>query len=197
MLRCPLSAPNPRRLHLARQLAGIRHASPIAPLPVGLWAGRGAGSLSLAGTCPHAADGPQTLRSGGRWLLSKCFPPSPAACYVLNRRTAGPVMPHGGTPPTGHGPFGCPQPVWRAEGRLTISLIAQQFAHSGCSSPTRSQARHKNQTACEFCVAIRIIALVRLVACDGHPHVSPFSMRSQSLLVKNRRFFKTRAVSAR
>ena len=103
-------------------------------------------------------------------------------------------VPHGGRPPTGHGPFGFPQTVWRAEGRLTISLNAQQFAHGGCSSPTRSQARHKNQTACEFCVAIRIIALVRLVACDGHPDVAPSSMRSWSLLVKNRHFFRIRAV---
>ena len=86
------------------------------------------------GLSSYAAAGDGSFPSASR--------SSPAACYVLIRRTAGLVMPHGGTPPTGHGPFGCPQPGWRAEGRLTISLGAQQFAHSGCSSPTRSQARH-------------------------------------------------------
>ena len=112
----PANAAYPRRLHLPRQLAGIRHASPSASLPVGLWAGRGAGSLSLAGTCPHAADGPQQLRATmSPAPFQNASRRSPSSPYVLKRRTAGLDMPHGGTPPTGHGPFGCPQPVWRAK----------------------------------------------------------------------------------
>ena len=86
----PANAAYPRRLHLPRQLAGIRHASPIAPLPCGLWAGRGGEARYRSpGKCPHAADGPQTLRSGGRWLLSKCFPPSPAAAMCSNAARLG------------------------------------------------------------------------------------------------------------
>ena len=61
MLRCPLPAPNPRRLHLPRQLAGIPHASPGAPALGSWW--RGGGSLCSRGACPHAADGPQQLRA--------------------------------------------------------------------------------------------------------------------------------------
>ena len=187
LLPSSLASPAPTGRHSARQ--------PHRSAAYGLWAGRGAGSLSLARTCPHSADGPQTLRATMTPApFQSASRRSPSSPYVLKRRTAGLDMPHGGTPPTGHGPFGCPQPVWRAKSRLTISLITQQFAHSGCSSPTRSQARHKSRTACEFCVAIRIIALVRLVACDGHPDVAPSSMRSWSLLVKNRHFFRIRAV---
>ena len=83
LLPSSLASPAPTGRHSARQ--------PHRSAAFGLWAGRGDGSLSLARTCPHSADGPQTLRSGGRWLPSKCFPPSPAACYVLKRRTAGPL----------------------------------------------------------------------------------------------------------
>ena len=109
--------------------------------------------------------------------------------------------------------------------------------HSGCSSPTRSQARHKNQTACGFYSAVgTIVPFVARTAgqhgctingpADGHysgrfddwpfstlaksghysghfvcfhdrPEDSPSSMRSRSLLVKNRPFFKTLAAFAR
>ena len=114
MLRCPLPAPNPRRLHLPRQLAGIPHASPGAPALGSWWRGGGlavlAGSMSSRGGRASAATGDNA--AGSFPSTSRRSPSSP---YVLKRRTAGLIMPHGGTPPTGHGPFGFPQPLWRAK----------------------------------------------------------------------------------
>ena len=99
----------------------------------------------------------------------------------------------------GTSPFGCPQPVWRAESRLTISLHAQQFAHSGCSSPTRSQARHKTSPCVPFasviCTFVRVLS--RSAWLEGrlstrfailHAFTVAFSEKSS--------FFKTRAASA-
>jgi hypothetical protein len=78
----------PRRLQAPRQLAGIRHASPSAPLPSDFGRVGGQARCRSPGRCPHAADGPQQLRSGGRWLLSKCFP-------LIARRLLCAHVPHG------------------------------------------------------------------------------------------------------
>ena len=104
--------------------------------------GGGQARCRSPGQCPHAADGPQTLRSGGRWLLSKCFP-------LIARRLLCAQAPHGWASyaswrhaTNGARPLWIPADSVARRSRLTISLIAQQFAHGGRSSPTRSQARH-------------------------------------------------------
>ena len=133
----------PRRLQAPRQLAGIRHASPSAAL---VWSlGGSGGRLAVArGQCPHAADGPQTLRATMTPApFQSASRRSPSSPYVLKRRTAGLIMPHGGTPPTGHGPFGCPpQCGAQKQARRFLPKGYSTTRRSGCSSPTRSQARH-------------------------------------------------------
>ena len=113
MLRCPLPSPTLGDCIFRANSPASR--TPAPALRLGQLVA-GGGSLSLAGTCPHAADGPQQLRATMTPApFQNASRRSPSSPYVLKRRTAGLVMPHGGTPPTGHGPFGCPQPVWRAE----------------------------------------------------------------------------------
>ena len=108
----PAIAAYPRRLQLARQLAGIRHASPSAPLPSDFGRVGGEARCRSPGKCPQAADGPQTLRSGGRWLPSKCFPLIARRRYVLKRRTAEPLCLMAAGHQRDMAPFGFP-PRWR------------------------------------------------------------------------------------
>ena len=79
----PAIAAYPRRLHLPRQLAGIRHASPIAPLPSDFGRVGGGGSLSLAREMSsrggRASDATQRRAMAPFQVLPAIAPP-PAMC---------------------------------------------------------------------------------------------------------------------
>ena len=155
MLRLPATVAYPRRLHLPRQLAGIPHASPGAPP----WAVCGGGGLAVARGDMSSRGGRASDATQRRALAPFQVLPAIARRLLCAHAPHGwASVPHGGRPSTGHGPIGCPKCCGaQKQARHFMPTGYSTTRRSGCSSPPRSQARHKIQAACGFYSAVGTI----------------------------------------
>ena len=153
----------PRRSQPPRQLAGIRHANPFTPLPSDF--GRVGGEGRLANARPdmssrggRASDATQRRAMAPFQVLPAHRPP-PAMCSRAARLGWLCLM---AARHQRDQSLWIPATCVARKSRLTISLNAQQFAHCGCSSPTRSQARHGNSPCVPFasviCTFVRVFS---------------------------------------
>ena len=175
---CPLPAPNPRRLHLPRQLAGhpARQPQPLHWFSrVAGWGARYArGDMSSRGGRASAATG-----DNGTGSFPKCFPPVAIVALCAHAPHGWAIVPHGGRPPMGHGPFGCPQIVWRAISKLVVSC--RQVIQRLAIVAARHQLTAKRVTGSDWF--------------HGCSYVASASMRSGLPLVKNRQISKPSQLS--
>ena len=112
LLRCRLSPPTLGGCSLRANSPAFVTPAPALRCLRTLVGSGGEARCRSPGKCPQAADGPQTLRSGGRWLPSKCFPLIARRRYVLKRRTAEPLCLMAAGHQRDMAPFGFP-PRWR------------------------------------------------------------------------------------
>ena len=147
----------PRRLQAPRQLAGIRHASPSAAL---VWSlGGSGGRLAVARGDMSSRGGRASDATQRRALAPFQVLPAIARRLLCAHAPHGwASVPHGGRPSTGHGPIGCPKCCGaQKQARHFMPTGYSTTRRSGCSSPPRSQARHKIQAACGFYSAVGTI----------------------------------------